>query len=208
MRRGQKVAIRIEYFQGSSERKLRLGWRTPSQRRELAQARKKIDNVAATYLPAGADWYDFWTNERFAGGQRVRKQVALDTMPLYVRAGSIVPMGPAVQHVTEQPDAPYEIRIYPGADAKFTVYEDDNETYDYERGDHATYEISWNDKPRRLIVGERKGSFPGMTRTRTLNVVLVAPGKDAGIAKSIVYEGKQVELDLKPALPSEKVVLR
>src|SRR5688500_8803006 len=190
MRRGQKVAMRIEYFQGPSERNLRLGWRTPSQRRELAPTQKEIDNVAAAYLPAGADWYDFWTSERFFGGQRVRKQVALDTMPLYVRAGSIVPMGPAVQYATEQPDAPYEIRIYPGADAKFTVYEDDNETYDYERGEYATFEISWSDKSRRLTVGPRKGSYPGMTRTRALNVVVVAPGKEGGSAKSIVYEGK------------------
>jgi alpha-D-xyloside xylohydrolase len=101
-------------------------------------------------------------------------------------------MGPAVQYSTEQPDAPYEIRVYPGADAKFTVYEDDNETYNYERGEYATYEISWNDASRRLSVGPRKGSFPGMTQKRTLNVVLPS-GKTA---KSVVYDGKRVEIDL------------
>ena len=194
LRKGQKVAMRIDYFQGSSARSLRLGWRTPSQQRELAQAQKKLDNVAETYLPAGADWYDFWTNERFTGGRSVRKNVTLDTMPLYVRAGSIVTMGPAVQYATEQPAAPYEIRVYPGADARFTVYEDDNETYNYERGEYAGYELSWNDASRRLIVGSRKGSFPGMTQKRTLNVVL-ATGKSP---KSVVYDGKRVEIDLAP----------
>jgi alpha-D-xyloside xylohydrolase len=192
LRKGQKVAMKIDYFQGSSARKLRLAWRTPSQQRELAQAQKTLDNVAETYLPAGTNWFDFWTNERFTGGQSVRKKVPLDSMPLYVRAGSIVTMGSAVQYSTEQPDAPYEIRVYPGADAKFTVYEDDNETYNYERGEYATYEISWNDASRRLSVGPRKGSFPGMTQKRTLNVVLPS-GKTA---KSVVYDGKRVEIDL------------
>lgn len=196
LRKGQKVAMKIDYFQGSAGRKLRLGWRTPSQRLELAQSQKKLDNVADTYLPAGAEWYDFWTNERFTGGQSVRKNVTLDTVPLYVRAGSIVTMGPAVQYATEQSDAPYEIRVYPGADARFTVYEDDSETYNYERGEYATYEISWNDATRRLVVGPRKGSFPGMTRTRTLKVVLATPDSKASATKSIVYDGRRVEVSL------------
>lgn len=191
LRKGQKAAMKLDYFQGAAERSLRLAWRTPGEIRQLAQADKKLDTAVLTYLPAGADWYDFWTNERFAGGRSVRKDATLDTLPLYVRAGSIVAMGPAVQYATEQPEAPYEIRIYPGADAKFTLYEDDNETYNYERGEYATYEISWNDKSRRLTVGPRKGSFPGMTQTRTLNVVLPAPG----VAKSVVYDGRQVEID-------------
>ena len=201
LRKGQRLAFKIDYFQGAAGRRLRLGWRTPSQRRELARAAKKLDNVASTYLPAGAHWYDFWTNERFAGGGSVSRNVALDVLPLYVRAGSIVTLGPAVQYATEQPDAPYEVRIYPGADAKFTLYEDDNETYDYERGEYATYELSWNDASRRLTVGPRKGSFPGMTSTRTLNVVLVEPGKNGGIgattgpARRVVYDGQRLDVD-------------
>jgi alpha-D-xyloside xylohydrolase len=85
------------------------------------------------------------------------------------------------------------VRIYPGANAKFTLYEDDNETYNYERGEYATYELSWDDASRRLTVGPRKGSFPGMTRKRTLNVVLVERG--TGSARSVLYDGKRVQID-------------
>ena len=128
--RGQQVAVKAEFHQGGQERYFRLAWRTPGERRALADARKPLDNSMETYLPEGAAWYDFWTNERFAGGRTVKRSCPLDRLPLYVRAGSIVPFGPAVSYATERSDAPYEIRIYPGADAAFTVYEDDNETYD------------------------------------------------------------------------------
>lgn len=123
------------------------------------------------------------------------RQAPLEILPLYVRAGSIVPMGPAVQFATERPEAPYEIRIYPGADARFTIYEDDNETYAYEKGERATYDLTWNDKARTLTVGPRRGAFPGMIQQRQLNVVLVAPGKGAGPTgapadRQILYDGK------------------
>jgi len=126
----------------------------------------------------------------------VSRECPLDILPLYVRAGSIVPFGPSVQYATEKPDAPYEIRIYPGANAKFTIYEDDNETYNYEKGQRATYELSWNDAARTLTIGARQGSFPGMVATRKLNVVLAAPGQNAGTpgttqsAQTIIYTGK------------------
>jgi alpha-D-xyloside xylohydrolase len=192
----QKVALKIEYFQGNGDRGLRMGWKTPSQLAAEAASAPKVDNVAETYLPAGADWYDFWTNERFAGGQTVKQEVPLDQLPLFVRAGSIVPMGPVVQYATEKPDAPYEIRIYPGADASFTLYEDDNETYDYERGKFATTELKWNDQARTLTIGKRSGEFPGMVKERDFRVVLMSSKQGAGLAveqnpqANVRYSGK------------------
>jgi alpha-D-xyloside xylohydrolase len=163
----------------------------------LAGDKKELDKTLATYLPAGADWFDFWTNERFAGGRTVAKTCTLDTFPLYVRAGSIVPMGPVVNYATERPDAPYEIRIYPGADATFTLYEDDNETYAYEKGQRATYDLVWHDAARTLHIGARQGSFPGMTPARALKVVVVDP---AGVAKAneVRYTGEALELNFRP----------
>ena len=196
---GQRVPITIEYFQGGGNRSLRFGWRLPSERAALGAAGRAVDLAMETYLPAGSDWFDFWTNERFRGGRRVSRQAPLDLLPLYVRAGSIVPMGPAVQYATEAPDAPYEIRIYPGGNARFTIYEDDNETYAYERGQRATYELIWNDEARTLNVGARTGAFPGMTRQRQLNLTLMSTENATGAApstatKTVTYDGKPLRI--------------
>ena len=198
LHKGEKVAAKIEYFQDTRDRVLRLAWRTPS---EIGGQGKKTVATVETYLPAGADWYDFWTNERFTGGRTVSRECPLDILPLYVRAGSIVPFGPDVQYATEKPGAPYEIRIYPGANAKFTIYEDDNETYAYEHGQRATYELTWNDAARTLTIGARQGSFPGMIAKRQLDVVLATPGKNAGLsrpaeAKTVLYTGAPLEVKL------------
>jgi len=195
LRKGQQVPITIEYFQGDGNRSLRFGWRLPSERAAMQSGDHSIDLKVATYLPKGSDWFDFWTNQRFHGGQTVTRDAPLDILPLYVRAGSIVPMGPYLQYATQSPGAPYEIRIYPGADARFTIYEDDNETYAYEKGQRATYDLVWNDRARTLTVGARKGSFPNMVRRRRLNFVVMGAASGAGAApiaagKSILYAGK------------------
>lgn len=196
LKRGDRLSVGIDYYQSGGNRSLRLTWRRPAELQAAAKlAEASRDFTVSTYLPKGADWYDFWSNERHAGGKTVSRQAPLEILPLYVRAGSIVPMGPAVQFATERPEAPYEIRIYPGADARFTIYEDDNETYAYEKGERATYDLTWNDKARTLTVGPRRGAFPGMIQQRQLNVVLVAPGKGAGPTgapadRQILYDGK------------------
>ncbi|MBI2513289.1 MAG: DUF5110 domain-containing protein [Opitutae bacterium] len=177
--KGQQVALKVEFHQGGGGRYFRLGWRTPTEIRALAESKKAVDPTARTYLPAGADWFDFWTNERFTGGQEITTTCTLETFPLYVRAGSIVPMGPAMQYATEKPDAPYEIRVYPGTDATFTLYEDDNETYAYEKGQRATIPLRWDEKARTLTIGAREGSFPGMIATRTFRVVWPRAGASA-----------------------------
>ncbi len=194
--RGQKVAVKAEFHQGGQSRFFRLAWRTPSELHALADQPKNSDFSLATYLPAGADWYDFWTGQRHTGGQSVTMDCSLGSFPLYVRAGSIVPMGPAdLQYATERPDAPYEIRIYPGADATFTIYEDDNETYAYERGERATYELKWDDAARTLRIGARQGAFPGMIASRELKLVLVSAG---ATVRTVRYAGEACEVRLAP----------
>lgn len=199
LRRGQRVAVRIEYFQGGAERDLRFAWRRPTELRALAaKAGAGPDLSVRTYLPAGG-WYDFWTNERLAGGREVTRDVPLDIVPLYVRAGAILPLGPLQQYATEKPDAPYEIRVYPGANGRFTVYEDDNETYAYERGQRATYTLTWDDARRTLAIGARQGSFPGMVAKRELNIVMVRPRSGGGIGdmpttRTVTYTGQPTVL--------------
>lgn len=199
LRKGQRVPIRIDYYQGGGGRSLRLAWRTPGELRTMATTKPAQDLSMTTYLPKGSDWYDFWTNQRQAGGQRVTRDAPLDVIPLYVRAGSIIPMGPIVQYATEKPDAPLEIRVYPGADGRFTIYEDDNETYAYERGQSARYDLHWNDAKRTLSIGARQGSFPGMIRRRQLNIVIVDPANATAIAparadRSVAYDGHAMTL--------------
>ncbi|PTX91571.1 TIM-barrel domain-containing protein [Opitutus sp. ER46] len=192
LKKGQPVALRAEYYQGTYGRYFRLTWRSPEELRALASRSKDVDNTMETYLPAGTDWYDFWTGKRFKGGATVTKKCPLDTFPLYARAGSIVPMGPVVQYATERLDAPYEVRVYAGADARFTLYEDDNETYAYERGERATFDLVWHDADRTLVVEARQGAFPGLVRQRELKVVLIA-GPES-LAKSLLYTGARTEV--------------
>ncbi len=194
-KKGQKVALKIEFFQGDGQRGLRLAWRTPAM---LAAPPVKTDNLTETYLPAGADWYDFWTNARHIGGQKVSRPCPLNLLPLYVRAGSIVPLSPVMQYVTERPDAPYEIRVYPGADAAFTIYEDDNETYAYERGQRATVELRWDDRARTLSIGKRQGSFPGLVAERPFHVVIATGADGAGIDEAGAAAGQSVRYTGKP----------
>ena len=188
LKAGQKVSLKLDYYNGTGARGLRLAWKTP----QMADSANAVNNTVETLLPSGADWYDFWTNERFTGGQTVAKPCPLDVFPLYVRAGSIVPMSPVMNYVTEKPDAPYEIRVYPGADAKFTIYEDDNETYNYEKGQRATVDLTWSDAKRTFTLGARKGTFPGMVNARQLHVVLAGSGQTQGIAEAAATAGQTV----------------
>ena len=150
------------------------------------------------YLPQGADWYDFWTGERLAGGETITKETPLDIMPLYVRAGSIVPFGPKVQYATEKKWDQLEIRIYPGANSEFTLYEDENDNYNYEKGTYSTITFTWNNAKKVLTINDRKGSFPGMLSERKFKIVRVSKNIGTGMDvvekydKVVVYEGKKV----------------
>jgi alpha-D-xyloside xylohydrolase len=153
------------------------------------------------YLPSGG-WYDFWTGARLTGGQVVAAAAPVDRMPLFVRAGSIVPMGPVMEYATERPADTIELRIYPGADGKFTLYEDGNDGYQYERGQFAVIAFEWVDATRELVVGGVKGSFPGMLRRRVFRVVVVKEGHGVGVdvaaadEKVVEYSGREVKVQL------------
>ncbi len=131
-------------------------------------------------LPTGVDWYDFWTGKRHDGGQTISTAAPLDLMPLFVRAGSILPLGPVVQHAAEALEAGWEIRVYPGADGRFTVYEDSGDGYAYERGEYSEFDITWDDRLGMLEIGARRGSFPGMATARHFLLVLVEDGRGVG----------------------------
>jgi alpha-D-xyloside xylohydrolase len=151
------------------------------------------------YLPVG-EWYDFWTGARITGGQTVDAMAPVDRMPLFVRAGSIVPMGPVMEYATERPADTIELRIYPGADGQFTLYEDGNDGYQYERGQFAATKLEWVDARRELVVRGVKGSFPGMLKHRVFRVVIVKDGHGVGVTtgetvdKLVDYSGKEVSV--------------
>lgn len=153
------------------------------------------------YLPSAADWYDFWTGEKFAGGNRITKQTPLDIIPLYVKAGSVLPFGPAVQYAEEKKWDSLEIRIYPGANGKFVLYEDENDNYNYEKGVYSTISFSWDDKKKIVTISDRNGSYPGMIATRTFNIVLVNTAKGGGANPAnpdavVTYTGKSMTVKL------------
>ena len=137
------------------------------------------------YLPK-ATWYDFWTGAKVEGGKRIEADAPLAKLPLFVRAGSIVPMGPAMEWSTERQEDPIELRVYPGADGDFVLYEDENDGYAYEKGAHATIAMHWDDGAKTLTIGAREGSFPGMLRERTFNVVV-----ESGAGKTVRYAGQK-----------------
>jgi len=139
------------------------------------------------YLPE-AKWYDFWTGAVVEGGKRIQADAPLEKLPLFVRAGSIVPFGPAMEWATQKAEDPIELRVYPGADGDFTLYEDENDGYAYEKGAHATIAFHWNDGTKTLVIGAREGSFPGMLKERTFNVDEVG----AGATKAVKYVGEKV----------------
>ena len=147
--------------------------------------------TATKYLPKGATWYDFWTGKYYAGGQDVTLETSLDRVPMFVRAGSILPLGPEMQYVGEKAWDNLELRIYPGANGSFTLYEDEGDNYNYEKGQYATITFQWNDKARTLTIGERKGSYPGMLQKRQFTIV--TPN---GKQKVIEYNGQKMQVSI------------
>ena len=155
----------------------------------LAKVDFKAQKTATKYLPSGAEWYDFWTGKRFKGGQKVTLQTQLDRVPMFVRAGSILPLGPEMQYTGEKSWDNLEIRIYPGADGTFVLYEDEGDNYNYEKGVFATISFQWNNKSQTLTIGNRQGTYPGMLESRHFTVVL-----PDGRQQSVAYEGSSVEV--------------
>ena len=148
-------------------------------------------------LPAGTTWFDFWTGKSVSGGLHLIADAPYDRLPLFVRAGSIVPFAPPQQYIGHTPATTMTLHVYAGADGQFTLYEDDGLTYGYERQQFARIPISWNNQTRTLTIGARTGTFPGMLQTRTFDVVLHTADAPAGYdpaatGRRVTYSGAVV----------------
>ena len=143
------------------------------------------------YLPSGNKWYNYWTNENFDGGQKLKIKTSLDRIPLFVRAGSIIPIGPDVQYTNEKKWDNLIINVYPGADGTFTLYEDEGDNYNYESGAYTEILMKWNDTKRILTIDARKGEYNGMLTKRNFTI-RTADGKE----KVITYSGKKINVKI------------
>lgn len=159
---------------------------------------RKAAAPVSVYLPQGCDWYDFFTGERFAGGHTLQRPTSIEEMPVYVRAGSIVPFGPFVQYSNEMPWDNLEIRVYPGADGQFTLYEDEGDNYNYERGQFSEITFTWHDADRILTIGRRSGKFKGMLQQRRFSIVIGAKGDGVPrqFDKVVDYNGQEISVKL------------
>ena len=170
------------------------GWNREKVKNEGVKS-EKLDwtevKTATKYLPKGAQWYDFWTNKLYKGGQTVTLETTLDRVPMFVRAGSILPLGPEMQYVGEKAWDNLELRVYPGADGSFTLYEDEGDNYNYERGVYSTITFVWNDKARTLTIGSRQGEYPGMLTSRQFTVIL-----PDGQSQTVDYQGTETTVKL------------
>jgi len=166
---------------------------------EIDFSQKKSKKI---YLPAGTQWYDFWTNIKYKGGQEIEKQTRIDEIPLYIRAGGIIPFGPKVQYADEKKWDNLEIRIYEGADGEFTLYEDEGDNYNYEKGKFATINFRWNDSKKLLTIEQQKGQFDGMIKQRKFKIVKVSTKPDkqnrdrAEFNKVVDYTGNTILVKL------------
>jgi alpha-D-xyloside xylohydrolase len=158
---------------------------------------KTVRKVRKVYLPKSANWYDFWTGKQVKGGQIVDASAPIETIPLYIKAGSIIPMGPYMQYATEKNADTIEIRIYTGTDAEFVLYEDENDNYNYEKGLYTTINLSWKEDEKTFTLGERKGVFDGMLKDRTFRIVWVDVKNGTGVepakkSRNIYYSGNEL----------------
>ena len=143
------------------------------------------------YLPDGTEWIDYWTGASLAGGQWIDASAPISRLPLYVRAGSIIPTTAPAEYTAAQVGKPVTVEVYPGADAEFTLYEDEGDSYDYEKGICSTIALKWTEKSKTLTVGRRKGEYPGMPHNRKFIVKVVG-----ACEKTIDYSGERVNVKL------------
>ena len=148
------------------------------------------------YLPKTSGWFDFWTGKYYSGGQTIKADAPLDRIPLFVKAGSIIPMGKIIQSSAEKSDT-LEIRVYKGANGEFTLYEDEGDNYNYEKGKYATISFRWNEKYQSLTIGDKQGDFPGSLKKRVFIIVLVSENNGFGTTKglsriTVIYSGRNV----------------
>jgi alpha-D-xyloside xylohydrolase len=160
---------------------------------------QSVKKTRKVYLPKSVNWFDFWTGKLIPGGQTIDAAAPIETIPLYVRAGSIVPMGPYLQYATEKAADPLEIRVYTGTNAEFLLYEDENDNYNYESGKYSTIAMNWNETEKSFTISNRKGDFPGILKERIFRIVWVNSKNGIGIepakeAEIIKYSGKEIKI--------------
>ncbi|HEV8283118.1 MAG TPA: TIM-barrel domain-containing protein [Chitinophagaceae bacterium] len=154
------------------------------------------------YLPKSTSWYDFWTGKRFTGGQTIKTDAPQERIPLFVKAGSIVPMGKFLQYTSEKPIDTLEIRIYPGADGQFTLYNDEGDNYNYEKGKYTVIPFKWNEQQQTFTIDKQQGAYAGALKKYVLNIVWVNESNGIGIeippkAKTIIYTGERITVNRK-----------
>ena len=204
------LAWRVHSDDYTMQRPLIMDWRTDPEVRDIgdqfmfgpAILVNPVLRANATqrdmYLPDASEWYDFWTGESLKGGQYKQADAPLDRMPLFVRAGSIVPLGPEIEYADEKPQGPIELRIYSGADGNFDLYSDEGDNYDYEKGVHAIIPVHWDDSGKTLTIGDRIGQYPGMPDEISFDIVWVSAHHGTGEAvedrpdKVVAYRGKRI----------------
>ena len=143
------------------------------------------------YLPAGR-WYDFWNEDAHDGGRSVSRAVDLETMPLYVRTGAVLPLGPVKQYSSEPVDGPLTVQVYPGADGVFTLYEDDGQTFDYKRGEWMGIEMRWTDATRTLTLRLANGSRMRPPASQRISVRVAG----THTVRDVVFSGAAIEVRL------------
>jgi alpha-D-xyloside xylohydrolase len=206
------LAWRVHNDDYTIQRPLVMDWRQDPKVRDMGDqfmfgpsllvnpVLKQSATHRTVYLPAVPQWYDFWTGEHLAGGQEVEAAAPLDRMPIFVRAGSIVPMGPEIEYAAEKPEGPIELRIYTGVDGKFNLYSDEGDNYDYEKGAHAVIPIRWSETEGRLTIGDRVGSYPGMPGKIKFDIVWVSPNHGTGETvetqpdRTVEYRGSAISI--------------
>jgi alpha-D-xyloside xylohydrolase len=182
--------IRIFHYQTKpDECNFKLEWSQSTQY-------EKLNPVLVSYLPLHrGGWFDFWTNERLPGGVFHSRQVPLSIMPIYVQAGTILPLGPAVQSTAEMKNDSLEIRVYPGNDARFTIYEDEGDGYRYEKDAYSEINFQWRDADKKLTIGKRAGKFPGIIKERVFTVNVIDNGNSVMMPQTVNYSGSELTID-------------
>ncbi len=191
------LAAPIAEAQYTQEKIIKEDAMTGWERKELTMDNGQLTvdwratKTATKYLPKGANWYDFWTGKQYKGGQNVTLTTRFDQVPMFVRAGSILPLGPEMQYVGEKSWDNLEIRLYPGADGEFSLYEDEGDNYNYEQGYYSNIIFTWTDRTRTLHISARQGGYKGMILERKFTLVL-----PDGTSRTIDYNGNQVTVKL------------
>ena len=167
------------------------GWdKKEAKESPLANVDFTQGKTTTKYLPKGCGWYDYWTEKYYRGGQDVTIETTFDQGPMFVRAGSILPLAPVVQYAEERKWDNLDIIVYPGADATFTLYEDEGDNYNYEKGQYATIRFTWDNQKKQLTIGKQEGQYPGMLKQRKFNVRIA--GQEA--IKTVEYNGEEIKL--------------